>query len=138
MATTKPVENSPPSSPPTQGTFFKLGEIRLPTDEDFEYVAALADDYEGWTQKYNKNRISVWTRNTQGSEVKVVKVRYLFNSPHQPLCCAVRCLGGAVLFVVDVVPVFECVCLVLSVLSVQVEREGIKEWRRGEERWGER
>ena len=75
MAATYPDDNSFPSPPPSPPpTFFKVGEIRLPRDEDFEYVASLADDNEGWTQKYNKNGLSVWTKNTQDSQVKVLKV----------------------------------------------------------------
>lgn len=66
--------SSPPKLDAGEDKFIKLGEIRLPTDEDFDYVASLADTYDDWSQKYNKGGISVWTKNTDDKNVKLLKV----------------------------------------------------------------
>lgn len=63
-----------PPTPDAHENFIKLGEIRLPTDEDFNYVASLADTYDDWTQKYNKGGLSVWTKDTLDRNVKLLKV----------------------------------------------------------------
>ena len=65
-----------PPTPVAHENFLKLGEIRLPTDEDFDYVASLADTYEDWTQKYSKGGMSVWTKDTFDKDVKLLKVSH--------------------------------------------------------------
>jgi hypothetical protein len=38
---------------------FKLGEVKLPCDEDFNYVKGLCMDDEGWIIQYNKTGLKV-------------------------------------------------------------------------------
>lgn len=58
----------------TEEQFFKIGEIRPPQQEDFDYFLQLADNHEGWTEKHNKNNVKVWMKDTPGSNVKMLKV----------------------------------------------------------------
>lgn len=58
----------------TKEQFFKIGEIRPPKQEDFDYFLQLADNHEGWTEKHNKNNVKVWMKDTPGSNVKMLKV----------------------------------------------------------------
>ena len=60
----------------TEEQFFKIGEIRPPKQEDFDYFLRLADNHEGWTEKHNKNNVKVWMKDTPGSNVKMLKVNW--------------------------------------------------------------
>jgi len=55
-------------------SFFKLGEIRLAKDSDFQHFRQLADGNDGWTQKLDKNGLVVWSKETQDSSIKMMKV----------------------------------------------------------------
>ena len=55
-------------------SFFKLGEIRLAKDSDFQHFRELADSNDGWTQKLDKNGLVVWSKETQSSSIKMMKV----------------------------------------------------------------
>ena len=58
----------------TEEQFFKIGEIRPPQQQDFDYFLQLADNHEGWTEKHTKNNVKVWMKDTPGSNVKMLKV----------------------------------------------------------------
>lgn len=74
-----PTNDREPVPPPvmTKQSFFRLGEIRLPTDEDFEYFLSLAEMHAGWTKKYDRNGLTVWLREIPGKSVKMLKVSVL-------------------------------------------------------------
>lgn len=50
------------------------GEVRIADDADFKKLKHLSDDTIGWKQEYRKNNTSVWTRNNENSNFKMVKV----------------------------------------------------------------
>ncbi|KAL5011783.1 hypothetical protein ScPMuIL_010334 [Solemya velum] len=54
------------------------GEVRVADDTDFKKLKHLSDDTIGWKQEYCKNNTSVWTRNNENSNFKMVKVRSVF------------------------------------------------------------
>lgn len=66
--------NGSTSSHDTPETFFRLGEIREPRDEDFQHFLNLAHNHEGWTPKHDKNGVRVWMRDIRGQTVKMLKV----------------------------------------------------------------
>ena len=59
---------------PSENAFFSVGEIRPPTDADFDHFLMLADCCDGWIIKYNKNDIVVRMKEREGSAVKIFKV----------------------------------------------------------------
>lgn len=58
----------------TQSGFFELGEIRPAHDSDFEYFIKLAEGDEGWVQKYDKNGLTVWNKDTKHTSIRMLKV----------------------------------------------------------------
>lgn len=65
-------------------TFFKIGEIRAPTQEDFQYVKNLANYNKDWTTKYEKNGMVVSVKDTEIKDMKIYKVSH---HPGQPSSC---------------------------------------------------
>jgi hypothetical protein len=54
---------------------FKLGEVRIPEDKDFEAIKALALDHTGWTVDYDKNNIKVWIKKNELSSFNFMKLK---------------------------------------------------------------
>lgn len=54
---------------------FKLGEVKLPSDDDFEYVKQLCEGEQGWNLEYNKSAAKVWRRPVDQSGIHMVKTR---------------------------------------------------------------
>ncbi|XP_047126979.1 START domain-containing protein 10 isoform X1 [Hydra vulgaris] len=57
---------------------FKINEVRLSNDEDFEMFRTLATSTDEWIIKYNKNDIKVYTKWTDDSRIKLIKVSAMF------------------------------------------------------------
>lgn len=55
--------------------FFKLGEIRAATDDDFEYFMHIADCHDGWMKKVDKSGFAIYQKESDNSAIKMVKVR---------------------------------------------------------------
>ena len=58
----------------TEHSFFKLGEIRVATDKDFEHFMRIADNHDGWIKKVEKNGLRIWQKETDASAIKMAKV----------------------------------------------------------------
>ena len=58
-------------------SFFKLGEVRVATDKDFEYFMRIADNHDGWVKKMEKNGLRIWQKETESSLIKMAKVAYV-------------------------------------------------------------
>ena len=56
-------------------SFFDVGEIRLAKDSDFDYFAYLAENFDGWVKKYEKDGMTVWNKDTGRRTVRMLKVR---------------------------------------------------------------
>ncbi|VDP21566.1 unnamed protein product [Echinostoma caproni] len=54
--------------------FFRLGEVRPPTDDDFMYFKEMAQDESHWKKSHSRKKIKVYTRVTEGSSLKMIKV----------------------------------------------------------------
>ena len=59
---------------PSDMNFFKIGEIRKPTDEDYEHFLSLSNNHDGWILKCDKPEVKVWTKDIPGVTVKMLKV----------------------------------------------------------------
>ena len=62
--------------------FFKIGEIRRPTDKDFQHFMSLNDENDGWILKCDKNEVKVWMKDIPGVTVKMLKVRIQYSANH--------------------------------------------------------
>ncbi len=58
----------------TDINFFTVGEIRKPTDTDYQHFLSLADSHDSWILKYDKPEVKVWTKDIPGVTVKMLKV----------------------------------------------------------------
>ena len=56
-------------------SFFKIGEIRMPTDEDYDHFLSLSDKHDGWDLKCSRSDVTVWMKDIPGMTVKMLKVR---------------------------------------------------------------
>jgi len=56
----------------------QIGEIRVADDSDFRKLKALCDDNENWKMEYQKNATTVWTKNNEVSNFKILKVFFTF------------------------------------------------------------
>ena len=83
MASPGPSANG--DDPETIIDFFRVGEIRLPTDEDFQYFVTLSDDHDGWIQKFDKDGTIVWMKEVPGNTVKMLKVSSIYNKSRENL-----------------------------------------------------
>ncbi|CAL8107193.1 unnamed protein product [Calicophoron daubneyi] len=61
---------------------FKLGEVRPPTAADFAYFRSMARDDTGWKKHHGKKRCRVFTRSTDVTSFKMIKV--VANNPKVP------------------------------------------------------
>lgn len=58
---------------------FNLGEVRLPTDKDYEYIQKLCENDEGWTIEYTKNNLKIWNKVNELSAFKMIRARAEFS-----------------------------------------------------------
>ena len=54
---------------------FQLGDVKLPSDEDFEYVKKLCMDDEGWLIQYDKNNLKVYLKRNELSNFHMLKAK---------------------------------------------------------------
>lgn len=54
----------------------KVGEVRVAKAEDFEQFRRLAESTEKWSLLYDKHGIKVFSKFTEGTSVKMMKVRF--------------------------------------------------------------
>ena len=52
----------------------KVGEVRVAEDTDFTSLRNLCEKHEDWKVEYNKNDTTVWTKNNDLSDFKMLKV----------------------------------------------------------------
>ena len=58
----------------------KLGEVKLPSDADFEYAKTTCENDQGWTQVYSKgSHLKVFTKKNDASPVQMIKVKADFD-----------------------------------------------------------
>ena len=55
-------------------SFFKVGEIRRPTEEDYQHFLLLTENHDNWIRKCNKNNVTVWMKDIPGVTIKMLKV----------------------------------------------------------------
>nr|CDS30680.1 phosphatidylcholine transfer protein [Hymenolepis microstoma] len=59
-----------------------VGEVNIPSDQDFEYFVNLAKDEKGWSRSYTSKGkalpISAFTRVIDGNDIKAMKVESVF------------------------------------------------------------
>ena len=52
----------------------KLGEVKLPCDDDFNYIKNICEQDQGWNLEYNKNKIRVFTQKNELSSFNMLKL----------------------------------------------------------------
>uniref|UniRef100_L7M4M5 START domain-containing protein 10 n=1 Tax=Rhipicephalus pulchellus TaxID=72859 RepID=L7M4M5_RHIPC len=62
-----------------------VGEVRIADDRDFERLKALADKHDGWKVEYKKKDTTVWTKSTQQTEFKMIKLHTVYKDVNPPL-----------------------------------------------------
>ncbi|RZF39319.1 hypothetical protein LSTR_LSTR000840 [Laodelphax striatellus] len=56
-----------------------VGVIKVAEDKDFENLKVLIDNHNGWNLDYDKSTIKVWTKNLEGTNFKMLKIKALFS-----------------------------------------------------------
>jgi hypothetical protein len=54
---------------------FKLGEVRVPDDKDFDSIKSLALNHNDWTVDYDKSNIKVWIKKNELSSFNFMKIK---------------------------------------------------------------
>nr|XP_037277468.1 START domain-containing protein 10-like [Rhipicephalus microplus] len=62
-----------------------VGEVRIADDRDFERLKVLADKHDGWKVEYKKKDTTVWTKSTQQTEFKMIKLHTAYKDVSPPL-----------------------------------------------------
>ena len=57
----------------------KLGEVKAPTDQDYEYIKELCRNEENWKLDYNKSNIKVWVKQNNLSVFNMIKAKVEFD-----------------------------------------------------------
>lgn len=57
----------------------EVGTIQVAADEDFEKLWQMVSD-NSWKLEYQHEEIDVWSKHANNSDVKIIKVKYLFTS----------------------------------------------------------
>lgn len=52
----------------------KLGEVRVADDSDFVKLRNLCENHNDWKVEYDKNHTTVWSRTSDLSDFKMIKV----------------------------------------------------------------
>ena len=59
----------------TSKIMFKLGEVKMPSDQDFSYVKDLCENHAEWELEYSKTNLKVWVKNSKLSSFRMIKVK---------------------------------------------------------------
>lgn len=62
-----------------------VGEVRIADDRDFERLKALTDKHDGWKVEYKKKDTTVWTKSTQQTEFKMIKLHTVYKDVNPAL-----------------------------------------------------
>ena len=54
---------------------FKLGEVKPPSDQDFDYVKDLCEAHDEWDLEISKPHLKVWVKNNNLSSFRMIKVK---------------------------------------------------------------
>lgn len=57
----------------------KLGEVKLPSDEDFSHVKRICENNDGWTLNYSKGALKVYVKQNELSLFQMLKAVYRFD-----------------------------------------------------------
>jgi StAR-related lipid transfer protein 10 len=57
----------------------KLGEVKQPTDENFDFIRTACDDDSDWTLVYNKSKIKIFVKQSPGSSFQMIKAKADFD-----------------------------------------------------------
>lgn len=75
------VTSSPkPSNRNNQTLTMDIGEVRVAEDKDFEQLKKLIDLEDGWKLEYRKRMTQVWTKSTQQTNLKIIKLKTEFTN----------------------------------------------------------
>jgi hypothetical protein len=58
---------------------FKLGEVKVPCDQDFEDIKNICQNEQGWNLDFNKKNVKVWLKNNELSSFQMIKVKAEFD-----------------------------------------------------------
>uniref|UniRef100_T1IMT8 START domain-containing protein 10 n=1 Tax=Strigamia maritima TaxID=126957 RepID=T1IMT8_STRMM len=56
----------------------KLGEVRVAEDDDFKQLISCVDNHDGWDLEYRKSTTFVWTKTTEHTDFKMIKLKTTF------------------------------------------------------------
>lgn len=56
-----------------------LGEVKFPSDKDYENIRELCESDHGWTIDYTKNNLKIWTKINELSPFKMIRARIELN-----------------------------------------------------------
>lgn len=54
-----------------------VGEVRVAEDTDYAFFKAMCKSHDEWTSVYNKNNTSIWTKQNDVSDFKMIKVSFI-------------------------------------------------------------
>ena len=54
----------------------QVGEVRVAEDTDYAYFKSVCKCHDEWNSVYNKNGTSVWTKQNDLSDFKMIKVKF--------------------------------------------------------------
>lgn len=63
----------------------EIGEVRIAEDRDFEKLKNLIDVQDGWKLEYKKDPTLVWTKTTELTNIKIIKLKTVFSDISPPL-----------------------------------------------------
>ncbi len=52
----------------------EVGEVRVAEDRDFELLRIYLSRNDGWRMEYEKDATTVWTRESDGTDFKMIRV----------------------------------------------------------------
>ncbi|KAG0428379.1 hypothetical protein HPB47_024629 [Ixodes persulcatus] len=55
-----------------------VGEVRVADDGDFERLKNLTDEHDGWKVEYEKRDTKVWTKSTEQTQFKMIKLHTVY------------------------------------------------------------
>lgn len=58
---------------------FKLGEVKLPTDQDFEFIKNLCENDQGWSIEITKSHLKIWTKKNDLSAFNMIRCKADFD-----------------------------------------------------------
>ena len=54
---------------------FKLGEVKPPNDQDFDYVKDLCVNHAEWDLEVSKTNLKIWAKNNSLSTFRMIKIK---------------------------------------------------------------